>query len=154
MPEITTEIILANMKIAYEENMPLNKLLGIKIDEITSETAVIRIDMNKDLVGNFEKKILHGGVISAVLDFTGGVIVQVKMLKEMKDSALEELIRRFFSMSTIDLRIDFIRPGKGKYFLASGSILRLGKKVAAARTELHNDEGVLIAAGTSTYLIG
>ncbi|MBU1566427.1 MAG: thioesterase family protein, partial [Proteobacteria bacterium] len=54
----------------------------------------------------------------------------------------------------IDLRVYFLRPGKGNYFVATGTILRKGSKVAVVRTELCNDQKVLIAAGTGTYLVG
>ncbi len=58
------------------------------------------------------------------------------------------------SGGTIDLRIDYLLPGKGRYFIASGSILRIGNKVAITRMELHNDEQRLIAAGSGTYMLG
>jgi uncharacterized protein (TIGR00369 family) len=92
--------------------------------------------------------------MSSILDFIGGVIAQVHVLNEMKDASLEKVVKRLTSMGTIDMRIDYMRPGKGEYFLASGHILRLGHKVAVTRTELVNDEGVLIAVGTSTYIVG
>jgi uncharacterized protein (TIGR00369 family) len=154
MDSIPIELILNELKIAYEEKMPFNKYLGIKIDSISTEGAVVRIDMRDELIGNFEKNIMHGGVMSSILDFTGGVIAQIHVLNEMKDVSLEKLVKRLSSMGTIDMRIDYIRPGKGSYFLATGHILRLGHKVAVTRTELVNDEGVLIAVGTSTYIVG
>ena len=154
MSGIPVEVILQGMKVAYEDKMPFNKLIGIKIDTITPETAIIRVDMKEDLVGNFEKKILHGGVISTVLDFTGGVIAQIQLLKEMRDASAEEIIKRFTGMGTIDMRIDYIRPGRGNYFLATGHLMRLGNKVAVARTEMTDDKDLLLAVGTSTYLVG
>lgn len=154
MESIPIEIILEQMKIVYEEQMPFNKFLGIKIDSMTTDGAVVRIDMRDDLIGNFEKNILHGGVMSSILDFTGGVIAQIHVLNEMKEASLEKLVKRLTGMGTIDMRIDYIRPGKGSYFLATGQILRLGHKVAVTRTELVNDEGLLIAVGTSSYIVG
>ena len=56
-------------------------------------------------------------------------------------------------LNTIDLRIDYLRPGKGKIFTASGSILRTGKKVGVSRMELHNEKQDLIAVGTGTYIV-
>jgi uncharacterized protein (TIGR00369 family) len=154
MESIPIELILDELKIVYEEKMPFNKYLGIKIDSISTEGAVVRIDMRDELIGNFEKNIMHGGVISTILDFTGSVIAQIHVLNEMKDASPEKLVKRLSSMGTIDMRIDYIRPGKGAYFQATGHILRLGHKVAVTRTELVNDEGVLIAVGTSTYIVG
>ncbi|MBN1277501.1 MAG: thioesterase family protein, partial [Deltaproteobacteria bacterium] len=87
-------------------------------------------------------------------DFTGGVIAQMHVFSDMKDASMEKLIKRFASMGTIDMRIDYIRPGRGSYFLATGHVLRLGKRVAVTRTEFVNDEGILIAVGTSSYIVG
>jgi uncharacterized protein (TIGR00369 family) len=156
MDTIPMETILEYLKIVYEEKMPFNKYLGIKIDSMTLDGVVVRIDMRDDLIGNFKKNILHGGVISAILDFTGGVIAQIHVLSEMKNAgaSLENLVNRLSNMGTIDMRIDYIRPGTGSHFLATGHILRLGNRVAVTRTEFVNDEGLLIAVGTSTYIAG
>ena len=154
MDSLPIDVILEHLKIVYEEKMPFNKYLGLKIDSISMDGAVVRIDMRDDLIGNFEKNILHGGVISTLLDFTGGVIAQIHIINEMKDASLDKIVKRLTSMGTIDMRIDYMRPGKGNYFLATGHILRLGHKVAVTRTEFTNDEGVLIAVGTSTYIVG
>ncbi|MEN6422420.1 MAG: thioesterase family protein [Smithella sp.] len=154
MDSIPIEVMLEQLKIVYEEKMPFNKYLGIKIDSLSTEGVVVRIDMKNELIGNFEKNILHGGVISTILDFTGSVIAQIHVLNEMQDASLEKLVKRLTGMGTIDVRIDYIRPGRGAYFLATGHILRLGHKVAVTRTELVNDEDVLIAVGTSTYIVG
>ncbi len=54
----------------------------------------------------------------------------------------------------INLRIDYIRPGKGQHFTATSNILRVGSKIAVSRMELRNEEDVLIAVGTGTYTAG
>ncbi len=154
MDALPIEAMLENLKVVYEDTMPFNKYLGLKIESISTESVVVRIDMRDELVGNFEKKILHGGVISTILDFTGSVIAQIHVIKEMKDASLDKVVKRLTGMGTIDMRIDYMRPGKGAYFLATGHLLRLGHKVAVARTEFVNEEGVLIAVGTSTYIVG
>ncbi|HPV52213.1 MAG TPA: thioesterase family protein [Smithella sp.] len=154
MDAVPIDVILEQLKIVYEEKMPFNKYLGLKIDSIKADKAVVRIDMRDDLIGNFEKNILHGGVISTILDFTGSVIAQIHIINEMKDAPLEKIVKRLTGMGTIDMRIDYMRPGKGSYFLATGHLLRLGHKVAVARTEFVNDSSELIAVGTSTYIVG
>jgi uncharacterized protein (TIGR00369 family) len=60
----------------------------------------------------------------------------------------------FADFGTIDLRVDYLRPGWGRQFLASGTVLRAGRRVAVTRSELHNDEGVLVAVGTGAYITG
>ena len=47
------------------------------------------------------------------------------------------------------------RPGarRGKYFIATGRVVRLGNRVALAHTEMVNDAGELIATGGAAYMI-
>lgn len=137
----------------YEQQMPFHRLLGIRIASLTPDDVRVRIDMREELIGNFARRILHGGVISAVLDLTGGLIALAELLKHLGALPVEELAKRFARAGTIDMRVDYLRRGQGEYFIASGSVLRRGNKVAVIRTELTNDQNLLIAAGTGTYLI-
>ncbi|MFQ5640332.1 MAG: thioesterase family protein [bacterium] len=137
----------------FNEHVPFNKHLGMKVEFLDMEKAQIRVDMRPELVGNFMQKILHGGVISASLDVMGGLAAFLKVLKNMEDATDEEKIQKFSRFGTLDLRIDFLRPGRGKFFIASASVLRAGNKVAVTKMELHNDAGLLIAVATGTYVV-
>jgi acyl-coenzyme A thioesterase PaaI-like protein len=66
----------------------------------------------------------------------------------------EEIMAHLARVGTIDLRVDYLRAGKGAYFITSGSVLRKGNKVAVIRAGMHNDQKLLIAAGTGTYIVG
>ena len=146
--------MLELLKEIYEQRMPFDRLLGVRIASLTPTDIQVRIVMREELVGNFIREILHGGVISSVLDVAGGLIASVELLKNLEGLETEEVGKRLAKIGTIDLRVDFLRPGKGEYFTATGTILRKGSKVAVVRTELCNDQKVLIAAGTGTYLVG
>ena len=138
----------------YENRMPFDVLLGVKVEHLSMEEVKVKIEMREELIGNFVRGSLHGGVISSVLDLTGGLIASVELLKDLEGKDIDEVGRRLARVGTIDLRIDYLRAGKGAHFIASGSILRKGNKVAVVRTELTNNRKSLIAAGTGTYLIG
>ena len=45
-------------------------------------------------------------------------------------------------------------PGRGQRFTATAVLLRSGNKVAVVRSELHSEDGTLVAVGTGTYLTG
>ena len=62
--------------------------------------------------------------------------------------------KKLAKLGTIDMRVDYLHPGKGKEFTISATPLRIGNKVAVTRMEFHNEDGVLIAVGTGTYLCG
>ena len=117
-------------------------------------SATIRFDYRDELVGNFVRGSLHGGVVSATLDLTGGLVAFLSALKSMEGRSEREKTERLANVGTIDLRVDYLRPGIGKHFVASGSILRAGNKVAVTRMELHNEDDAHIAVGTGAYLVG
>lgn len=136
------------------DQMPFNQLLGLKVTRFDLEQAEVRFDWSERLIGNPVQSILHGGVISSVLDVVGGIMAVSSALSRMQDIQTEELIKRLGKMSTIDIRTDYLRPGRGDHFAATAKVIRGGNKVAVCRMELHNDEGIHIALGTGTYLVG
>lgn len=139
----------------FEERVPFNKALGMKIVSLDPAAPVIRIEMRPDLVGNFMRGILHGGVISAVLDVSCGVGAMLGVLEKHSGQVepLETQIGRFKRLSTIDLRVDYLRPGAGAWFLAKAEIIRAGSRVAVVRSELRNDSDELIAAAVGAYSV-
>ncbi|NNG00113.1 MAG: thioesterase family protein [Desulfobacteraceae bacterium] len=138
----------------YETAIPFNKVLGLKVDSMCSESARITFDMQPDFIGNYIHHILHGGVISSVLDATGGITATMGALQQMEGKTASEIEKRVARIGTIDLRVDYLRPGRGNHFVSTGKIMRAGRRVAVARMELANDEEKLIAVGTGTYIIG
>ena len=109
--------------------------------------------MRDDLIGNYMRGSLHGGVISSVIDLTGGLSAFMGIQSKLKEKTLEERIAQFGKLGTIDLRVDYLRPGLGSWFICSGYTLRTGAKVAVTRLELRNDTDNLIAVGTGSYVV-
>lgn len=138
----------------FSEIRPFNRLLGLTDDSMDIENVCVRFSMRDELSGNSVYGTLHGGVVSAVLDITGGFVVFLDLFKKMKMPPTETQLEKLTRIATIDARVDYLRPGIGKQFVASGYILRTGQKVAVVRTELHNEEKVLIAVGTTTFIVG
>ncbi len=149
-----TEKLLQLLKEITEEKIPFNKLIGMKIETLDLDKIGIRFEMSPELVGNFTRGNLHGGVISSVLDVAGGMVAWAGIMKKMEGQSFDEISERFNKIGTIDIRVDYLRPGLGEYFVATGSTLRTGNKVSVTRMELHNDKGILIAVGTGTYVVG
>jgi len=149
-----TEKLLQLLKEITEEKIPFNKLIGMKIETLDLDKIGIRFKMRPELVGNFTRGNLHGGVITSVLDVTGGMVAWTGIMKKMEGQSFDEISERFNKIGTIDIRVDYLRPGLGEYFIATGSALRSGNKVSVTRMELHNDKGILIAVGTGTYVVG
>ena len=129
---------------------PFHRLLGLEADCYDVEKGCISFDMREELVGNPDFGILHGGVIATILDIEGGFILAL-------DGAWHEKITEPLQKAkggTINLHVDYLRPGKGKKFIASGHILHNGNKIAVVHTELRNEQNDLIAVSTGTYKVG
>lgn len=138
----------------FNERVPFNKTIGMQITALTSDNIDLRFRMQPHLIGNYNMGILHGGVTASVLDVAGGVMAMAALVGRHVQEPVEELRLRLAKVGTIDLRIDYLRPGKGDEFIASATVLRAGNKVTVTRMELHNDTGHLVAAATGTYLVG
>jgi len=138
----------------FRKHMPFNQLLGMQISRLEDEEVEIRLPWDDKLMGNPIHKILHGGVTAAVLDTVGGLMAILYMIKDIQDVTVEQFQKSLSRISTIDMRVDYLRPGKGTEFIASAQIIRKGSKVAVCRMELHNQDGEHIAFGTGTYMVG
>lgn len=147
------QFIFEQVKEIWNKHIAFNSLLGFNITKMTEEHAEIQFKWQDKLMGNPVQKILHGGVTASVLDMVGGVVISANMISRITNPDKKKVADKLSKLSTIDLRTDFLRPGKGETFIATARIIRHGSKVAVARMELHNDKGEHIAFGTGTYMV-
>lgn len=136
-----------------EEKIPFCQLLGIKLGSFDPDRPYVTFDMREQLVGNFAHGMLHGGVIASVLDSVAGFAVFLKMVQQSPKEDVMAQIREFANMSTIDLRIDYLQPGRGKTFTASAEVTRLGKRIANVLMDLRNEKGERIATGAAAFML-
>jgi uncharacterized protein (TIGR00369 family) len=146
--------LLQILRDLYEHKIPFNKVLGLQIESMKMDDVRVRFEMKPEFIGNYVQGILHGGVISAALDTIGGLTATMGVIEKMAGHSIEEIGKNLTRIGTIDLRVDYLRPGQGDYFTATGSIMRAGRRVSVARMELYNDQNLLIAVGTGTYIVG
>jgi uncharacterized protein (TIGR00369 family) len=133
--------------------IPFNQQLGLQLDHLNHEVVLLSFKMHPNLIGNFLLGILHGGVISSVLDMAGGMVAMAHILDQHAELAEQELIERIAHCSTVDLHINYLRPGKGDEFIAKASLLKAGRHIVFTQMELHNNKDQLIATATATYLL-
>lgn len=137
----------------FEKRISFNEVLGLKVVTLEPARPTLRFDMRPELVGHYLYGRLHGGVISAVLDAMGGLVLMIAIAEKHADETAEAVLHRFGRMGTIDLRVDFLRQGIGQYFLATAEVTRLGGRVGSTQMRLTNDEGTLIATAAAAYML-
>jgi uncharacterized protein (TIGR00369 family) len=137
----------------FERLVTFNQILGLKVVRLGPAGLQLRFDMRPELVGHYQHGRLHGGVISATLDAMAGLAIMVALGEKHAEEPADQVMHRFARLGTIDLRVDYLRPGIGRHFTASAEVLRLGGRVASVQMRLVNDEEVLVAAGAASYML-
>jgi acyl-coenzyme A thioesterase PaaI-like protein len=144
---------IAGLKQIFEEKIAFNQVLGLTIESLAPERVVGRINMKPELVGHFSYNRIHGGVISAGLDAMGGLAVMAAIGARHLDEPPLQRLHRFSKLGTIDLRIDYLRPGIGDHFELRAEVLRLGSRVASTRMEFLGADGKLLSSGAAAYIV-
>src|SRR5690554_5974515 len=126
------------IKKAFEESIPMHKFLGLKVVLLESNFVRIEVPSKEEFVGDFRNSRWHGGVIATVMDSVGGII------GAMHFTSIEDKI------STIDLRVDYLRGAKPEGIIVEGKMIRLGNRILVARMKAFQKEK-LIAEGKGVY---
>jgi uncharacterized protein (TIGR00369 family) len=137
----------------FEEGIVFNQTLGLKVVSVGPLGAVARLEMRPALIGHFGHNRIHGGVISAALDALGGLAVLAAIGARHMDEPIEARLQRFSKLGTIDLRVDYLRPGISERFEMHAEVMRLGSRVASTRMEFLDAHGKLLSTGSAAYIV-
>ena len=123
-----------------EEHVPFNRHLGIKGELVEPGRAVLVLPVRPEFVGDPRRPALHGGVLSTLIDTAGGV-------------AAWSVLPPGESVSTVDLRVDFLEPaGLTGALRAEAVLVRKGNRVCHVRIRLTQGDR-LVAEGTGVFNI-
>ncbi|MBC7619393.1 MAG: thioesterase family protein [Candidatus Saccharibacteria bacterium] len=152
-PVVFEPEFLDGLKRIFVHSIEFNKVLGLKIASISPQRVVAHIAMKPELIGHYAFNRIHGGVISAGLDAMGGLAVMAAIgARHMNEAPLQRL-HRFAKLGTIDLRVDYLRPGIGERFELRAEVMRLGSRVASTRMEFLGVDGKLLSTGSAAYIV-
>ncbi len=118
---------LEQVKKVVEQMIPLHKFLGVEVLEIEKGYVKLRIPFREEVLGNFVHRHWHGGMLSAMLDSAGGMVA---------GTCFPELFDR---ISTIDIRVDYLRPAKDKAIIAEGKALRVGYRTVVTSMQIRQE---------------
>lgn len=154
MPPVTFEpAFLDALRELFEERIVFNRVLGLKMQEVTAERVQASLTMREDLIGAYAHRRIHGGVISASLDALGGLAVMAAIAARHMDESVEQRMHRLHRLGTIDLRVDYLRPGIGEQFHMEARALRVGSRVASTTMAFYGADGRLLSTGSAAYIV-
>lgn len=156
-PDLTNVVFepefVEGLRAIWEDKIVFNQVLGLKLVHMASDHVTARIDMRHELIGHYSYNRIHGGVISASLDAMGGVAVMAAIGARHMDEPPLKRLERFAKLGTIDLRVDYLRPGISDYFELRADVMRLGSRVASTRMEFRGADGKLMSTGAAAYIV-
>ena len=109
--------------------------------------------MKSEFRSNWAPGALDDAIVSAVLDATGNLMASVCAVENMQGLSYDEVEQWVSHIASVQMHIDRIKPAVGQEFLSIGTLVEADAEVAVIRTELKNENGVLIAMGTSRYIL-
>lgn len=126
-----------------EELIPFNRFLGIKVIEIADRHVRLTLPFRPELVGDPMRPALHGGVISTLADVAGGLAVWTGLADPRA------------RVSTIDLRVDYLLPGRLQTLEARADVVRKGNRVGVVDMRVYHPSHAseTVATGKGVYNI-
>jgi uncharacterized protein (TIGR00369 family) len=145
MPENVAPLTERKSRILVDvmtERIPFNRLLAIEVVQVAVGRVVFAIPFRPELIGDPLRPALHGGVLSALIDACGGAAVWMCVGDEDR-------------VSTIDLRVDYLRPAPLETIESSAEVLRVGSRVGVVsmRVYTRSDPHTTLAEGRGVYSI-
>ncbi|MDH2449703.1 PaaI family thioesterase (plasmid) [Priestia megaterium] len=117
---------------------PFRRYLGLKDFKSRDGVFEVRIDIFPDLL-NFSGNV-HGGVIASLVDMSIG-------------NAVHPVLNKDQYSTTVELKINYLKPLNGKTITAKSCLLHKGKTLLVGKADIFNEHDQLVATGTATFMI-
>jgi uncharacterized protein (TIGR00369 family) len=127
---------------AFSSPIPHVAELGIELIEAGGGRGIMRLPWRENLVGNPETGVLHGGVVTTLIDSICGLACL---------TALDEPQ----PIVTLDLRIDYLRPATPKLdIFAAAETYKVTRQVVFTRATAYQEgPDDLVAASVGTFML-
>ena len=124
----------------FEEFIPFNKYIGLKLLEVTEGYAKGVVPFKPELIGDPRIQAFHGGVISAAMDALGG-LAGMTSLTSMDDKIV-----------TVDMRIDYLRSARNTDLIIEATVVRSGNRIITTFMKAsRKDDNTVVAEGRGVY---
>ncbi len=117
---------------------PFVKMMGMRLLSCAGGKSVMRCRVRRILKNS--GGTLHGGVMGALVDMSVA-------------TALRSVLPLSSRMTTVEYKVNLLKPVPDGVITAHGSVIRLGKTIAVGSTEIRNEKEEPVAFGSATYYI-
>ena len=117
---------------------PVARLIGFELISIRHGESVIELEASDSHANPMGT--LHGGILCDIADAAMGI-------------AFASTLDDGESFTTLELKINFLRPVWKEKLRALGKVIKRGKSVGMVECEVWNSQDVLVAKSSSTCLV-
>lgn len=116
--------------------------LGFKLEAIRPGEAVMRAPYRDDLIGDPETGVMHGGVVTALLDHVSGTAAFAGWGGTQ-------------ALATLDLRLDYMRPATpGRDVIAEARTIKVSGLIAFVEAVAHDgDRDDPVATAHAAFMV-
>jgi len=117
---------------------PASRLIGFEVSEAADGRAVVTLlagPQHANPMGT-----MHGGILCDIADAAMGI-------------AFVTTLAAGESFTTVELKINFLRPVRNELLRAEGRVVQRGRTVGYTECEVKDENGKLIAKANSTCLV-
>ncbi|MBF2755333.1 MAG: PaaI family thioesterase [Gammaproteobacteria bacterium AqS3] len=127
---------------SHPTHTPMGRKIGLQFLAAGPEHIGSGLIYAAKLVGNRHTGVVHGGVVTALIDETAG-------------AAVVQRTKSAYSVATLDLRVDYMRPARPERPLFCLAHCHLAtRRIAFFRAEAFHTPSRPIAVGTGTFMLG
>jgi len=123
---------------SYVDKMPFNALLGIRVLRYHSDGLTVELAVKEELLNS--AGVLHGGVFATLADAAVGI-------------ALARHFEGKRSMTTTELKINYMRPVAEGKVRARARLLKVGTRLCVGSVEMKNAADQMVAAALLSYML-
>jgi len=120
---------------SFNKYPPIVKTFGMELSIDEDDNAIITLPYNPNL--DHGEGAIHGGAIATILDNAGFFTSAL---------ATNEIV------TTSEISFHLLRPAKKVKLIAKGKLLKVGKTLVITEMDCKDENGILIAHATGTYL--
>jgi len=117
---------------------PFHSWLQLKVLTANKDGIELEFPWRDETISNPRTRTIHGGVLASLIDLAGmyAILAQTTLVS-----------------ATADLHVDYLRPATNGPIRIRAHVVKLGRTVSVAATELLDDAGVMVATGRGSYLM-
>jgi uncharacterized protein (TIGR00369 family) len=119
------------------QSAAISKLLGFRLTEIEAGSATVELDVTERFWNPMGT--LHGGVLCDIADAAMGLAYAAALNDDE-------------SFTTVELKINYLRPFKEGHLKAVARTVHRGRTVGLMDCDVYDDRGKVIARSSSTCL--